>query len=132
MFKGNDLNEAMGVPFFYGMCEALFVGSYCAACWKAGWSKAPTNESIWKILYVSYEVLEVEMREINEIEVSMSESSDGSGAKPPEKLDGNVLMTYFSMMGNEEAPAQIPKAPSGHVSTRISQSSIQLPEGTLV
>ena len=143
MFQGNDLNAAMGVPFFYGMVEALFVGSYCAFCWKAGWSKAPRDESIWKVLYVSYEVLEVEMREINEIEISMSESSDGSGIKPPEKTDGNVLMTYFTMMGDKkgEAPPIMPKAPSGHVSTRIlqqsstqsaQQSSTQSAEGTLV
>ena len=29
MFQGNDLNQAMGVPFFYGMVEAVFVGFYC-------------------------------------------------------------------------------------------------------
>jgi len=115
MFEGNDLNEAMGIPFFYGMCEALFVGSYCFGCWKAGWSKAPADASIWNILYVSYEVLEVEMRELNEIEVSMSESSDASGVKPPEQLQGNVLMTYFSMMENNDFQASIPKAPSGHI-----------------
>lgn len=135
MFQGNDLNAAMGVPFFYGMVEALFVGGYCAFCWKAGWSKAPHDESIWKVLYVSYEVLEVEMREMNEIEISLSESSDGSGMKPPEKTDGNVLMTYFSMMDKKgEAPAIMPpKAPSGHVSTRLSQrSTTELAEGTLV
>lgn len=128
MFKGNDLNEAMGVPFFYGMVEAFFVGSYCFGCWKAGWSKAPADASFWNILYVSYEVLEVEMREINEIEVSMSESSDGSGAKQPEKSEGNVLMTYFNMMDNKEMPASIPKAPSGHVSSRMPGSALQIAE----
>jgi len=123
MFKGNDLNAAMGIPFFYGMCEALFVGGYCVFCWKAGWSKAPADESIWKVLYVSYEVLEVEMREIDEIEISMSESSDGSGKLPAEKADGNVLMTYFSMMDPAAIAPTIPKAPSGHVS-RLSSSSL--------
>jgi len=114
MFKGNNLNEAMGVPFFYGLCEALFVGSYCVGCWKAGWSKAPVDAPFWHILYVSYEVLEVEMREINEIEVSMSESTDGS-EKPPEKSEGNVLMTYFDMMSNDEIATSMPKEPSGQV-----------------
>lgn len=109
MFKGNDLNNAMGVPFFYGLCEAFFVGTYCIVCWKAGWSKAPADASIWNILYVSYEVLEVEMRDIDEIEVSMSESTDGSGSIPSEKTDGNVLMTYF----NIEPTA--PKTPSGQI-----------------
>jgi len=119
MFEGNDLNEAMGVPFFYGLCEAFFVGTYCICCWKAGWSKAPANAPIWNILYVSYEVLEVEMREINEIEVSMSESSGGSGATPTEKLDGNVLMTYFSIVENKESTIAAPKTPSGQVSSKL-------------
>ena len=114
MFQGNDLNQAMGVPFFYGMVEAIFVGFYCIGCWKAGWSKAPADASFWNILYVSYEVLEVEMREINEIEVSISESSDGSSVKPPEKAEGNVLMTYFSMMDTKNIPVSIPKEPSGY------------------
>ena len=129
MFEGNNLNEAMGVPFFYGLCEALFVGSYCVGCWKAGWSKAPANASFWNILYVSYEVLEVEMREINEIEVSMSESTDGS-EKPPEKSEGNVLMTYFDIMSNEEIITSMPKAPSGQVPSR-KPTSFQTCEGTL-
>jgi hypothetical protein len=120
----------MGVPFLYGMCEAFFVGIYCFGCWKAGWSKAPADASFWNILYVSYEVLEVEMREINEIEVSMSESSDASGAKPPEKMEGNVLMTYFNMMENNETlTPSIPKAPSGHVPQRIPPSTVQVAEG---
>ena len=131
MFKGNDLNEAMGVPFFYGLCEAAFVGIYCIGCWKAGWSKAPADAPFWNILYVSYEVLEVEMREINEIEVSMSESSDGSGSKPPEKLDGNVLMTYFNMVEMKESDSLPPKTPSGLVPSRIVKS-YQNTDGTLV
>jgi len=119
MFKGNDLNEAMGVPFFYGLCEAFFVGAFCVCCWKAGWSKAPPNAPIWNILYVSYEVLEVEMKEINEIEISMSESSDGSGAKPPEEFDGNMLMTYFCMVESKEKQIVAPKTPSGQIPSNL-------------
>lgn len=133
MFKGNDLNEAMGVPFFYGLCEAFFVGTYCICCWKAGWSKAPANAPIWNILYVSYEVLEVEMREIDEIEVSMSmsESSGGSGANPTEKLDGNVLTTYFCIDENKENTIAAPKTPSGHVSSILPSRTRNTLEGAL-
>ena len=49
MFNGKDLNEAMGVPFFYGLVEAVFVGLYCFAGWKAGWTKAPSNVSFWNL-----------------------------------------------------------------------------------
>lgn len=127
MFEGNDLNQAMGVPFFYGLCEAMLVGTYCIGCWKAGWSKAPTNAPIWNVMYVSYEVLEVEMKETNEIEITISESlSDGSNSgsskEPVEVYDGNILMTYFCMAGEQQNHNSdkkksfmvSKKAPSGH------------------
>ena len=66
MFQGNDLNNAMGIPFFYGTCEAVLVGLYCVGCWKLGWSKAPSDESFWKVLLTTYEVVE--------------DTGDGSGA----------------------------------------------------
>jgi predicted Na+-dependent transporter len=33
MFAGEQVNEAMGVPFFYGVVEAVFVGFYCLGAW---------------------------------------------------------------------------------------------------
>lgn len=113
MFKGADLNDAMGVPFLYGLCEAFFVGSFCILCWKAGWSKAPADASIWTVISTTYEVLEAEMQEICEIEVSVSSSSsDGSPEKPSEKEDGNVLTTYWVM---NEIVSSHPKGPSGEL-----------------
>ncbi len=67
MFEGNDLNNAMGIPFFYGMCEAFMVGIYCFGCWKAGWSKAPSNAPFWKVLFTSYEVMAIHGEELEEI-----------------------------------------------------------------
>lgn len=57
MFKGNDLAEAMGVPFFYGVVEFLLIGMYCLGAWKAGWTKAPPTDPLWKVITVNYEVL---------------------------------------------------------------------------
>jgi hypothetical protein len=116
MFKGKDLNEAMGVPFLYGLCEAVFVGTYCIISWKAGWSKAPSDASLWTIISTTYEVLEAEMKEVLEIEVSMSSSSsDGSTEKPCEKEDGNVLTTYWTMSDNWAVSEKNPKEPSGQL-----------------
>ena len=60
MFAGDELKEAMGVPFFYGTCEALFVGLYCIVVWKMGWTKAPADVPLWKVIVTSYEVLEAD------------------------------------------------------------------------
>ena len=114
MFKGDELNDAMGVPFLYGMCEMFFVGIYCVGCWKAGWTKAPASAPIWTVLFTTYEVLEAEMREISEIEVSVSESSEGSSEKLPEREEDGVLTHYFQFQFVENKHAE-PKVPSGVV-----------------
>lgn len=60
MFQGRDLNHAMGVPFYYGVCEMVLVGLYCVAAWKLGYTKAPRDAPFWKVISTSYEVLEIE------------------------------------------------------------------------
>jgi len=96
MFKGNDLNNAMGVPFFYGLMEAFFVGVYCLGAWKAGWTKAPANESFFKILFTSYEVLELEegAKNVNGVEIGMTSSAD-SPRRGKEEQNGEIVTTYL-------------------------------------
>ncbi len=58
MFSGESRTKAMSVPLFYGLCEAIIIGSYCIFAWKKGWTKAPKGESICNVLTNSYEVEE--------------------------------------------------------------------------
>lgn len=60
MFEGDELSEAMGVPFYYGMVEAIVLGIYCVGAWKAGWTKAPSDVNFFTMLATSYEVLHAE------------------------------------------------------------------------
>lgn len=71
MFEGNELNQAMAVPLFYGLVEAVILGIYCALAWKAGWTKAPRKVSFWTMITTSYEVLLVEHTDLKAIEVSL-------------------------------------------------------------
>lgn len=92
MFEGDDLNDAMGVPFFYGAVEGVFIGFYCLWAWKKGWTKAPVDAPIWDVLWTSYEVIEAEKMDLSEIEIEISErdvSDDHSD-------DGRVLTNYFN------------------------------------
>jgi len=107
MFDGNELSEAMGVPFFYGVVEAVILGIYCIGAWKFGWTKAPSDAPFWKIIATSYEVLFAEQKELDEIEIKVSDSDDAMEDQLSE--DGNVLTTYFYMGGDKEEP----KEPSG-------------------
>eukprot|EP00592_Proboscia_alata_P003480 CAMPEP_0194371018 /NCGR_PEP_ID=MMETSP0174-20130528/19355_1 /TAXON_ID=216777 /ORGANISM="Proboscia alata, Strain PI-D3" /LENGTH=280 /DNA_ID=CAMNT_0039148799 /DNA_START=1319 /DNA_END=2157 /DNA_ORIENTATION=- len=69
MFKGDELQRAIGVPIFYGVAEAVIVGLYCVLAWKFGWTKAPKNEALCVVVNTSYEIQECKLRELNEIEV---------------------------------------------------------------
>ena len=99
MFDGAELNEAMGVPFFYGMVEMFFIGFYCIGAWKAGWTKAPADAPFWRVLWTSYEVILAEKRELSEIEVSYSEKDFPEHDESSE--DGRVLTHYFNASTNK-------------------------------
>ncbi|GAX23001.1 solute carrier family 10 (sodium/bile acid cotransporter), member 2 [Fistulifera solaris] len=57
MFQGEQLASAMAVPFYYGCVECVVVILFCLSVWKAGWTKAPQDASIWTMLVTPYEVL---------------------------------------------------------------------------
>jgi predicted Na+-dependent transporter len=63
MFDGDELAEAIGVPFYYGCVEAIIISLYCLAAWKCGWTKAPKDVSLWTAISTSYEILAVEQAE---------------------------------------------------------------------
>lgn len=63
MFEGDELAAALGVPFFYGLVEAVLLGIYCVVAWKIGWTKAPKNISIWTALSTSYEIVVQEQKD---------------------------------------------------------------------
>lgn len=99
MFEGDDLNDAMGIPFFYGVVEMLFIGTYCVWAWKAGWTKAPADAPFWRVLVTSYEVIHAENRELSEIEISYSERDFPMDDEKSE--DGKVLTHYFNASASE-------------------------------
>jgi len=104
MFDGNDLSEAMGVPLYYGAVEAIVLSLYCIGAWKAGWTKAPPTDSLWKVIATSYEVLLIEQDLLQEIEVSLAPKDS------TESTEGSTIFHYFHMV---DSPRLSKKAPSG-------------------
>jgi hypothetical protein len=119
MFKGDDLSgkslrvkrshsevdrdetnlympaDAMGVPFFYGLVEAVAIGCYCIWAWKNNWTKAPANTPFWEMVFTSYEVVNAKNRDLNEVEVCYNDSEVGSVGDEKSE-DGKVLTHYFT------------------------------------
>lgn len=48
--------EALGVPLFYGLVEAVLLSLYCVVAWKSGWTKAPVRERLCVVLTSTYEI----------------------------------------------------------------------------
>jgi hypothetical protein len=51
-----DRAQAVSVPLFYGIIEAVVIGIYCVWAWKVGWTKAPADENICVVISKTYEV----------------------------------------------------------------------------
>lgn len=87
MFDGDELNDAMGVPFLYGMAEVFFISIYCVVCWKAGWTKAPANESFFKVIRRSYEI-------------GVEDEDDEEGDKDSNSKDGETTAMSATEVGS--------------------------------
>lgn len=114
MFDGDELTEAMGVPLYYGLVEALVLGIYCIVAWKIGWTKAPASAPFCTIISTSYEVLCAERLQLEAIEISISEDSNNTETTSDQ---GNVLFHYFHFptRGTDviATKTRISKQPSG-------------------
>lgn len=78
MFEGDDLNQAIGVPLYYGGIEGLVLGLYCVVAWKLGWTKAPKDESICIVVGKSYEIIEVD----DDVDMNDVENNEGENRVP--------------------------------------------------
>mmetsp|Transcript_43899 Transcript_43899/g.81634 ORF Transcript_43899/g.81634 Transcript_43899/m.81634 type:complete len:653 (-) Transcript_43899:86-2044(-) len=94
MFEGDELSEAIGVPLFYGLVEAVVLGFYCIGAWKMGWTKAPRDEKICVVIMTSYEVEEAMVHDVDAIEVVLGENGEKEGGLP-----GDLLFNYDAENG---------------------------------
>jgi hypothetical protein len=72
--------EAVSVPLFYGIVEAVIISLYCVWAWKAGWTKGPADENFCVIISKTYEV-EEEKDEDADVEYYHEETPKGWFAK---------------------------------------------------
>lgn len=51
-----ERGQALCVPLFYGLMEAVVLAIYCIIAWKLGWTKAPSDEHLCVTIITTYEV----------------------------------------------------------------------------
>mmetsp|Transcript_25181 Transcript_25181/g.35483 ORF Transcript_25181/g.35483 Transcript_25181/m.35483 type:complete len:400 (-) Transcript_25181:267-1466(-) len=125
MFNGDELSNAMGVPFFYGVVEAAIIGAYCVVAWKLGWTKAPRNENFWTVISTSYEVMS-DAAVGEKVEVSASDSTENSAARKLEEhvsKNGQVVHHYYEMTEKENSGVMKQNPSNDSHASRASQIS---------
>mmetsp|Transcript_17104 Transcript_17104/g.36941 ORF Transcript_17104/g.36941 Transcript_17104/m.36941 type:complete len:415 (-) Transcript_17104:345-1589(-) len=105
MFKGNELSQAMAVPLYYGLVEALILGLYCIIAWKAGWTKAPKNVSFWTMVATSYEVLLLEHTNLKAVEVSLPKHNQDVNEKV--NTSGDTIYVKYNVEEDDEDDYQM-------------------------
>jgi len=50
--------QAISVPLFYGLVEAVLIAIYCVWAWKVGWTRAPADEKLCVVITRTYEIEE--------------------------------------------------------------------------
>ncbi|KAL7521784.1 hypothetical protein ACHAWX_006989 [Stephanocyclus meneghinianus] len=88
-----ERGQALCVPLFYGVMEAVVLGVYCIVAWKCGWTKAPRDDKFWVMIMTTYEVEdddiqiqldEEDQRSIRRHNSEASESEDNDEQQAPQ------------------------------------------------
>ncbi len=97
MYDGQHQAEADGVPFYYGITEAVFIGIYCMGARKCGWTKAPADVSFWTMVSTSYEVIKADKEEKQHVtEISQSSpAEEGESADTKKEHSDEELVTSY-------------------------------------
>jgi hypothetical protein len=102
--------QAVAVPLFYGVVEAVAIGIYCSIAWKLGWTKAPANENLCVVLGKTYEVEESPEEPENplagdpsEFHTAHEETQDSNGNK--------VMDDYYDTDQELQQPQELSSSP---------------------
>jgi predicted Na+-dependent transporter len=101
MFQ-NDIEltaTAIGVPLYYGIIEAVVIFTFCIICWKIGWTKAPSNENICKVITTSYEVEQHSDTDHEQMDVEIVYGGDHSNNRNNNNNNGEM---YIDMIFSKQ------------------------------
>jgi hypothetical protein len=114
----NERAQAVSVPLFYGIIEAVVIGIYCVWAWKMGWTKAPADENICVVISKTYEVDDEDDEEDKPEEKTAPDEFDGEIELDPEAIgiaavsdDAHKGVTDEKLEHREESAAVVKKEP---------------------
>ena len=111
MFQGEDVAEAVKIPLWYGIVEAVALGLYLIIAWKLGYTKAPSNEKFCTVISKSYEIEADDHKsqqsvenhlcdsdnyadeEGSDVEIAQCEKDDGENDKDTDSVNDDKKLT---------------------------------------
>jgi len=109
MFKSDPTAraQALCVPLYYGIVEAVVLGLYCIVAWKCGWTKAPRNEKFCVIIVTSYEVdtdiIEDVSLHLPDLNTNTTEDEDSRDVAPPLQMECAPPMYSRTRLHSDDA-----------------------------
>lgn len=109
MFGHDEVSrsQALIVPLYYGLVEAVVIGVYCLWAWKWGWTKAPAKEPFCVVITNTYEV-DNENDEKNKMDdgENKKKKNDMKKKKKKKRKKKNFFIMASIMEGKNEQQQQ--------------------------
>jgi hypothetical protein len=120
--RADERAQAVAVPLFYGVVEAVVCGLYCVYMWKMGWTKAPPNERFCTVISKSYEVVsnEDELAENNDHHKDLTQTKENHAAAA-EDVDVCLSKDCDDLEDVELASASVQLHPPEHAALQQQQ-----------
>ena len=99
--------QAVAVPIFYGLVEAVAIGIYCVWAWKVGWTKAPADEKLCVVITKSYEINH------DNDEIHEHRSDDGGDEEPasssrdPDQFGDEAVLNAMENTQQQQPPKSL-------------------------
>lgn len=135
---------AAGVPTFYQMVQILALGFVCVYGWKAGWTYAPPEHSMWKVLMRNYQPGIADEIEQENRRLARGRASFGGGVGTPLPTleeDGIALDDISTGGGSpsqaanrmgDESPGTPPQDAEGKRACAMEDGSVPLTSGLML
>ena len=102
VLEGQDSVDAIKVPLFYGAVEVLVIAVFLVLSWKSGYTLAPANDPLWKVLMTSYQ----------EQPTEPSGDAESGGAGEGELVAPGNTMTSPTISGSEPSSPKAMNSPT--------------------
>jgi predicted Na+-dependent transporter len=130
----NERAQALCVPVMYGGFAMFFTSVFCLIAWKLGWSKAPRNVPMMKMLRTSYEFdINEDIQDHMTLYAFFNHNLDSPrrDSNPFHRYKRKVRIPVISLPAEEPSSSvEVPDVKTGHTPPSITRVTLESPHMT--